>query len=80
MAITNKFVALKHGHIVATELSRAQLWLIKNYYLWINLLNGFFVVVRMTAQGAFLQPPHFRTNYRQNKQNSSLETLLYNYF
>ena len=25
MAITNKFVALKHGHIVATELSRAQL-------------------------------------------------------
>ena len=26
MAITNNFVALKHGHIVATELSRAQLW------------------------------------------------------
>ena len=25
MAITNNFVALKHGHIVATELSRAQL-------------------------------------------------------
>ena len=25
MAITNNFVALNHGHIVATELSRAQL-------------------------------------------------------
>ena len=30
MAITNNFVALKHGHIVGTELSRAQLW----YRIW----------------------------------------------
>ena len=38
MAITNNFVTLKHGHIVATELSRAQLCLLRHVDIVENLV------------------------------------------
>ena len=40
MAIKNNFVARQHGHIVATELSQAQLYLFEEtfFYSWPNLI------------------------------------------
>ena len=46
MTNTNNFVPWKHGHIVATELSRAQLW---NFYSYQQKPEPGFVHFRATT-------------------------------